>query len=348
MGEWPETSERGPTSGTGRGAGGRILSALRGVISPRRLLASVRYRAMRRGLWLPAAPEHVLIEPTNRCNLRCVMCANRKMKRPRGFMDEELFESVVEQSVKMGVYKVSLVGLGEPLLHPRLLDFVQMAKMRGVPHLYVSTNGQLLDEDRAAGLVDAGLDELKVSIEGTTAEEYEGVRVGGSFDRLQANLEALRRIRDRAGKSRPKISILSVLFKDTVGDRAAFERTWGGVADEIQFQPVSNQGGEMPEMDTHGVVPVTAGGMERRGPCMMLWSTSVVFWDGRVTMCCVDVEGKLVVGDVRKTPLSEIWRGSELQRARSLHRKRRFSELSLCGPCTVIYPWEDGGAMSEE
>ena len=90
---------------------------------------------------------------------------------------------------------VAFMGLGEPLLHPRFLDMVRLAKDRGL-RAEVTTNALLLDDEIAAGLVEAGLDQLVVSIDGASAEAFGRVRSGASLERV---VENVRRLHDRRG-----------------------------------------------------------------------------------------------------------------------------------------------------
>ena len=85
---------------------------------------------------------------------------------------------------------VAFMGLGEPLLHPRFLDMVRLARRRGL-RAEVTTNALLLDDELAAGLLEAGLDQLVVSIDGASAETFGRVRSGASLDRVVENVRRL-------------------------------------------------------------------------------------------------------------------------------------------------------------
>lgn len=90
---------------------------------------------------------------------------------------------------------VAFMGLGEPLLHPRFLDMVRLAKERGL-RAEVTTNALLLEPELADGLLAAGLDQLVVSIDGATAEAFGRVRSGASLQTVVANV---RHLHDRRG-----------------------------------------------------------------------------------------------------------------------------------------------------
>jgi MoaA/NifB/PqqE/SkfB family radical SAM enzyme len=148
-------------------------------------------------------PRKVYVEPTNACNLACATCVRHSWDEPEGFMEWATFETVVDglptaTDARPGGEAppaVAFMGLGEPLLHPRFLEMVRLAKQRGL-RAEVTTNALLLDDTMAAGLLDAGLDQLVVSIDGANAEAFGRVRSGASLARV---VENVRRLHDARG-----------------------------------------------------------------------------------------------------------------------------------------------------
>ena len=84
-------------------------------------------------------PFVVDIELTNFCNLKCIMCNQVYMKREKGFMEEELFKKIVDECIenKAGI---RLIGLGEPFLHKKIIDFVKYVKNKK-GNLNITNNG---------------------------------------------------------------------------------------------------------------------------------------------------------------------------------------------------------------
>ena len=142
----------------------------------------------------------VYLEPTNACNLDCKTCVRHSWDEPEGFMEWATFEAVLDgldQATSGEPGAVAFMGLGEPLLHPRFLDMVRAVKQRGL-RAEVTTNALLLDEAMAAGLLEAGLDQLVVSIDGASAEAFGRVRSDASLARL---VENMRRLNDARGSN---------------------------------------------------------------------------------------------------------------------------------------------------
>jgi radical SAM protein with 4Fe4S-binding SPASM domain len=67
--------------------------------------------------------------------------------------------------------------------------------------------------------------------------------------------------------------------------------------------------------------------------CIRLRNEIGVFWNGDVTACCYDVNGKLKVGSIRENNLKEIWKSVNLSGMRDLHIAGIWDELGLCGSC---------------
>jgi radical SAM protein with 4Fe4S-binding SPASM domain len=65
----------------------------------------------------------------------------------------------------------------------------------------------------------------------------------------------------------------------------------------------------------------------------MLWKNFTVLYDGRVTPCCIDAEGELIIGNVQKSSIKEIWHGAQLKKLRELHKKGEWDKIPICARC---------------
>lgn len=97
----------------------------------------------------PLTPEIRGIELTNNCNLRCPNCPTPTSKYPKGFMCEEVFQQALKMIPPYLEDSFSLHGLGEPLLHPQFISYLERVAAFDV-HTMISTNGILLDEEMAS------------------------------------------------------------------------------------------------------------------------------------------------------------------------------------------------------
>ena len=174
------------------------------------------------------APAKVYVEPTNACNLSCATCVRHAWDEPEGLMEWATFAAVVDGMAAASVAAqaapgtVAFMGLGEPLLHPRFLDMVEAAKARGL-RAEVTTNALLLDDAMAAGLLEAGLDQLVVSIDGASAEAFGRVR-GASLSRVVENVRRLHDGRGVAYSSSVRIGIEFVAMRSNIGELPGLRR----------------------------------------------------------------------------------------------------------------------------
>ena len=116
-------------------------------------------------------PSVIMIENTNCCNARCVMCPREKLTRKPGFMEFGLFEKIMKE-LSSARHKpvVHLHGFGEPLLDTLLSERIKLAKTCGIKHTYIVTNASLLFPETSRKIINAGLDAMKISFYGTDEE----------------------------------------------------------------------------------------------------------------------------------------------------------------------------------
>src|ERR1700719_635453 len=135
---------------------------------------------------MEADPVCLYLETTNRCNLLCTTCPRTfEELEPEKDMSWELFTSIIGQFPKIA--RVVLHGVGEPMLVKELPRMIRHLKERGVYVLF-NTNGTLLTKSNGQALIDAGLDELRVSLDAAESSVFQMVRGKDMFDRIVTNV----------------------------------------------------------------------------------------------------------------------------------------------------------------
>lgn len=150
------------------------------------------------------------VESAIACNLNCIMCPwgqARKSAGKEGLMRQEIWESI--KPYLEDVHSIDFTGGGEPLLQPRLAEWITDAEAAGC-ETGILTNALLLTKDKSHKLMDAGLDWLCVSMDGATAEIYNQVRRGSDFNKVCENVKYFCSIRKG---NRPKVMINFVLME---------------------------------------------------------------------------------------------------------------------------------------
>ena len=149
------------------------------------------------------------VEPAIACNLDCVMCPWREItKNPknRGLMTDEVWAAI--RPYLSEVNSIDFTGGGEPLLQPKLEEWMAEARKAGCEVGFLS-NGLLLNKGRLKRILDAGLDWICISMDGATADIYHKIRIGSDFERVCANVGNIAEL--RTGKT-PKTMINFVLM----------------------------------------------------------------------------------------------------------------------------------------
>lgn len=279
----------------------------------RGLIAAGRDRA-------PRLPEIVQIESTNICNARCVFCPRDQMHRRQGVMDEALFRKVADDCAALGIRHVRLHNYGEPFVDRHLTDKIAYAKQKGIAEVGVISNGSLIDEQVARGVIEAGLDAINISVDASGREVFERTRVGLEYDKVIANIERLVRIRAELGRTHPKL-ILSFVRQDNSDEERAFIDHWRTIADKIHITDLHNWAGTL-NRDS-----------DVRYPCYRQWLTFTVLWDGRVSLCCADFDGRVVLGDMRTSNIRDIWESETYRQVRREHLESGGPEI--CRACDL-------------
>ena len=273
-------------------------------------------------------PNHVDIETSSACDMRCPMCYTvtaefKKLVRPK-IMDLDLFTKIVDECAANGVYSIRVSLRGEPFLHPQIVEMVRYAKESGIPEVASLTNMLKLTPERFAELVDIGMDWLTVSFDGM-GETYERIRKPAKFDEAVEKLREFKRIKQAKGSMKPVIKVQSV-WTYIQDDPQAFYDLFAPIVDEVASNPEIDF--NCAESEIEYLDDFT---------CPTLWQRLVIGADGRVLMCINDEYTKHAIGDANAQSIREIWNGEALRAVRQVHLDGAgHRELEPCKTC--IYP----------
>jgi len=160
----------------------------------------------------------VYIEPTVACNLDCITCFRNAWEQPIGRMTDKTFENIFNGLKQMHpIPSVYFGGIGEPLFHPKTIEWIRRVKELGVK-AEVITNGATLNEKSSREIIDAGLDVLWVSLDGATPETYADIRIGAELPNIISNLQRFASLRPASHFPTPEIGIAFVAMKRNIAD----------------------------------------------------------------------------------------------------------------------------------
>jgi MoaA/NifB/PqqE/SkfB family radical SAM enzyme len=167
-------------------------------------------------------PVCLYLETTNRCNLLCTTCPRTyEQLEPEADMPWDLFTSLIDQYPNIA--RVVLHGIGEPMLVKDIAQRVKYLKDRNIYTLF-NTNGTLLTEANGRALIEAGLDELRVSLDAAESEVYQMVRGKDFFDKIVANVGNFTRMQRELNAPKPRVSLWLTGLRETVDQLPNFVR----------------------------------------------------------------------------------------------------------------------------
>lgn len=280
----------------------------------------------------------VEFEVTNNCNADCVMCPNSLMKRPIGRMNMDLFRQIVDEFAKenLPLIKFVFAGIGEPTLDPELAEKIKYLK-KTIPQVpvQVTTNASLLNETRSRELIEAGLDQMIISFNGTTKESYEAVMGNLKFDKSLQNVLNFLNLRKN---NKPAVTISCVRLDANAEDFSGMEQFWkskGANFDSVKTPVPFNRGGDqMQKRYTSKWALPKPSSPSHLLPCRMMGENLLIHPDGTIALCFADYEEKHVMGKLGQNSIQDILKTKQSWFER--HKKGDFSHTPLCSSCTFM------------
>ena len=178
----------------------------------------------------PGEPVFANIEITTRCNQACVFCARTAASPgPPRTMSLATFRRVLD--LLPHAYRITLVGLGEPLMHPEVAEFVAEASAGG-RRVSLATNAMLLTEDLARRLLAAGLAGIVFSLDATTPELAAQVRAGTVLETALENMRTFCRLAAE-GPAKVGCAVFSAVSLDTAPHLGRLVATVAGLGVDV-------------------------------------------------------------------------------------------------------------------
>ncbi len=279
-------------------------------------------------------PE-VRYEVTDHCNASCIMCPRDEHEtgREHGIMDQALYEDSIDEVVALGAEKIVLTGFGEPMLDKRLEKKIAYAHSKGLS-TYIITNGSVLTGKRAKAILEAGLDEMRVSFYGMGSETYNAVMQGLEYEKTKAGLEDFIALRNKLG-AKTKIQISYLVLPENEVDTEAFKDYWEPRVEAIEIWKPHNFGDGKDYRDrVHDNDLKTSCGRPENGPLQ-------IQWNGEVIPCCYDYNNKIILGNAFEQPVLEVLNNEKFQLLREAHRQKQFNQFPYCDQCDQLLPHAD-------
>lgn len=292
-------------------------------------------------------PIHCHIEPTRRCNLNCIMCCPHELRHAhRPDMGFELFRKVVDdESFTKNLHTIGLYGNGEPLVSPAfipMLTYLTTTPRLQHIHVNITTNGMLLDDTARKHFLGYNTS-ISVSFDGANKGTFEKIRKSSDFERIVANLEAIRDLKAHYRTLFPIVNFTFTAMRDNIEELPYVLNLAHCL--EVKNVTCAYCVIQSPHIDPHQslyfhkelsnavfrkaftlaqtlkinfYIPPLFG---TTGPAVQKpWSTcpwvmrnSVIECDGKVVPCCMLTAS---MGNVGESTFEEVWNGEEYRELR--------------------------------
>jgi MoaA/NifB/PqqE/SkfB family radical SAM enzyme len=278
--------------------------------------------------YIPPLPSVYWFDIIRLCNLKCVMCPQSKGLKPlREKMSLDMFRGVIDD-ICANRPLIKLYLSGEPLFHEGLIEMVEYAGTKGCGTM-IHTNATALTKETAERILSSSLTFLCFSFDGCSPAVYERLRPPARFEHVKSNIEqylALRRDRGGAG---PHTTVEIIRMDETAELLDGFVSEWQGKGvDDVHVAEHTTW---------HGLVagrcPEKASGPSGYKPCAAPFSHGCILADGTVVPCCLDVNGRMPMGNVGTSPFHEIWAGGEFRQLRLEMLTGTFGPGCICDRC---------------
>jgi len=268
----------------------------------------------------------VTVEPNNICNLKCIMCPYKDMKRKRESMPMGLFKKIVDDARAMGCKEIQLTQYNEPFTDKFLFERLAYIRKKGMKSSFYS-NAVLLNSDKIKRILENPADLIRFSVDGSRKETFEKIRVGANFEKVTENIKKLYLERQKRGKSLPVIEVFFTALDTNRREAREFMKQWKTYSDFASIYPADSR-------ESEKFVGIDYKKLKFY-PCFNP-KKLIVLSSGKVVLCCVDVDGKVVLGDVRKNSLKEIL-NSEAYEEIYKSQLNRKCKIEMCKNCSKGY-----------
>jgi radical SAM protein with 4Fe4S-binding SPASM domain len=290
------------------------------------------------------SPVAISIEPTTACNLKCPECPSglRQFTRPTGNLKPDVNSEILKQLGKHLQY-INYYFQGEPFINPNFLDFVKNARDKNI-YVLTSTNAHFIDEKTANKIVDSGLSELTVSIDGTTQETYANYRIEGELSKVLDGIKNIVKAKKERNSNYPRVTLQFLVTQQNehqIDEVKALQKSLG--ADGLNLKTIQVYDYEkgnplLPSNEKYSRYKKGRTGKfslknKMSNHCWRMWSTCVFTWDGKIVPCCFDKDAKHQMGTLLNSNFKSIWKSDVYSKFRQDILKDRKA-IDICSNCS--------------
>ncbi len=298
-------------------------------------------------------PRALVLDITNRCNAKCSWCPQPGLE-DLGAMKMSLFHKIIDDYAARGG-AIRFGTFGEPLMDKTFPEKIRyLKKYPSITKAEVVTNAFFLNEKITPVLLENNID-VEISLDELEKDTFEEIKKM-DYGVVRGNILKFLELNDRAAKPvkvnfRVKSSLsrdatmAHELYNKIVSHQCTVELTpieedsitsWAGRFDKEKFYEE--------HMHSSAIVKPHNNKQYNKvnpAPCNQPWKWMVVYYDGRVVLCCVDMFSSSVLGNLQENSIAEVWNGPAFAELRKKFVQRKRFEVPLCQDCDLHLGWQN-------
>lgn len=282
-------------------------------------------------------PEAFSIETVNICNAKCWFCPQPEHTRTKGYMHFDVYKKIINEISlnRKYVKSIALFMDGEPSLHKQLIDFLIYAKEKKIKNIYLSSNMEFFNEKLINKIFDHKLEgTLKyviASLDGVSETTHQNNRIGVDTKKAYNNTLLLLKKRKENFSIYPWVFPRMLVNETNKHEEKEFYSFWKNKSDKVLTTFMHNWGGQIDDKLIH------SNDNPFSSICYFPFSQCFIQLDGSIRICCLDVNGTEIFGDIKDNSIKEIWNNPNFEKLRkNLVENNKEKLPELCKECT--YP----------
>jgi len=277
---------------------------------------------------------NIIIETTNFCNARCIMCPHTIMKRSQKIMDEITFNKIINKIKKEGINPQAFIlnGFGEPLIDSKIFNRIKKIKIY-FPSSKVKfySNLNLANKKTIKNLVTSGLDEVNISLNGYNRQSYQKV-MDLNYQKTILNLKNLIKFK-KENNSNLKIRISMTLVKQNEKTAQNFIKKWSPLVDSVSINKVHSYNNSVKNINNKFKINFK----KTTFPCKYIWDTIAIDVNGEIVLCCLDYESQHKFGNIKSKPILSSFYSPKFELIRKQHLNSQSQKINTCQYCYTPY-----------
>lgn len=275
-------------------------------------------------------PNKVNFDVCTFCNHKCTFCSNEDKRTLKNQVNLDDFNKVMTNITKyLNIKELGLSAKGEVLINKDLVEIIKACKETyKIPYVYISSNGSLLTKENTNELLEAGLDSIKLSINGISKEEYKNTHQKDDFEKVIENFRYILKLKkEKYSKLKVLISSIITKSKEEIDEafKDLFQEDYKLIDNSFKYNISYTPKFKHFSIDN-----------SKLRPCALALEEIYIDSDCRLGLCCKDYFKEFDYGSLLNHDFLELYNSREMMELRQMHLDKNFPEEHFCRKCLIF------------